>query len=84
MLGNAVRSCRSVLVLQVSVHADRIDIAVSDDSPDPAVRKQPGPDSTEGRGLGIIDALSESWGQTPWDGNLKTVWSRIRIPAGAR
>jgi hypothetical protein len=84
MLANAVRACHFILVLKVSIHSDRVDLAVLDDSPQPAVQRQPDPDSTDGRGLRIIDVLSESWGQTPWNGTTKTVWSSIRLPAGAR
>ncbi|MCV7063384.1 anti-sigma factor antagonist [Mycolicibacterium vaccae] len=64
---------RPRLVLEAT--DDRVTVAVSDGSPDPAVRQE---DSVSGAhtvsGLAIVAALSRSWGSTPAaDG--KTVWA---------
>lgn len=83
MLANAVRACHTTLILLVEVHRTWLKLAVSDDSPVPAVRRQPGPDDTQGRGVDIIATLSTNWGQTPWDGTKKTVWSRLELPPEA-
>jgi hypothetical protein len=43
----------------------------------PELRK-PGPDDLSGRGLLIVDALSENWGVRPRDPG-KTVWAHLTI-----
>lgn len=82
MLTNAVRACRSNLTLRIEVHRRWLKIEVSDDSPALAVKRQPGPEDTHGRGLDIIARLSTDWGQTTWNGSSKSVWSRLDLPPG--
>ena len=83
MLANAVRACRTRLTLCVELHRTWMKVAVSDDSPAPAVLRRPGPEDTHGRGVEIIATLSRDWGQTTWDGCTKTVWSRLDLPPDA-
>jgi anti-sigma regulatory factor (Ser/Thr protein kinase) len=35
--------------------------------------------ATGGRGLFIVEALSECWGETPHEGNGKTIWAEIPL-----
>ncbi|MFI1952135.1 ATP-binding protein [Streptomyces xinghaiensis] len=46
-------------------------------------QRKPGPDDTSGRGLLIVDALSESWGVRPRETG-KTVWVHLPIQAANR
>ena len=50
----------------------------------PAVRS-PGETDPHGRGLRIVDTLSDEWGVAPGvDGDVKSVWFRVFVDAPAR
>lgn len=53
-------------------------IEVVDDDPRPPVKGEPGDTESEsGRGLILVDALSEDWGHRFDDQGRKTVWARV-------
>ncbi|WP_143589937.1 ATP-binding protein, partial [Streptomyces africanus] len=53
-------------------------VTVSDPDDHPPVYAPTGSALAEhGRGLGIVDALSEEWGWTPCPPAGKTVWARL-------
>ena len=83
LLANAVRACRKSLTIRLEVHRTWLKVAVTDDSPAPARRRDAGPSETHGRGVDIVAKLTSDWGQTPWNGRDKTVWGRLDLPAGA-
>ncbi len=83
LVTNAAKSHSGSFVLSVDVHRDRIELAVADEDPSPARRMDPGIEQANGRGLGIVDALASSWGQTPFDGHTKRVWCRLDVPPGS-
>lgn len=83
LVTNAVKMCHELLTLKVESHREWLEIAVADDSPFPAVKLEPAPDSVGGRGLTIVEALSSDWGQAPFDGMQKVVWSRLPLPSGS-
>jgi hypothetical protein len=59
--------------------------AVSDPSGDPPVPGQAGPDSECGRGLHVVEELSDWWGYTPPGQQGKVVWAAFTVadhPAG--
>jgi hypothetical protein len=80
MMTNAVRACKNYLGMRIQIHHTWLQIDVTDDNPNPAVQLHPAPDETHGRGIKIIAALSERWGQTPWNGSTKTIWSQLTLP----
>lgn len=82
LVSNAVRFCTQELELHLTTHRDRIEIAVVDDNPQPAVLKQPDPLTPGGRGLLLVDVLAEQWGQRQRTGH-KTVWARLDVPPGS-
>ncbi|MBV9659857.1 MAG: ATP-binding protein [Acidimicrobiales bacterium] len=82
LVANAVRHCTHELEVSLVCHRDRIEIAVTDDNPEPAVLKQPHPLVPGGRGLLLVDALAQQWGQQQVYGR-KTVWARLSIPPGS-
>lgn len=82
LVGNAARFCAGELELCLETRRDRIEVAVTDDSLEPAVLQQRDPLAPDGRGLFLVDALSERWGQRLHDGN-KTVWATLSLPAGS-
>lgn len=83
LVTNAAKAASSTFVVTVDAHRDYVDLTVMDEDPRPARRLEPGLDLANGRGLGIVDALSSQWGQTPFDGLTKTVWCRVDLPAGS-
>jgi hypothetical protein len=54
--------------------------AVSDPSPEIPVVKEPDYLAESGRGLHIIDSLSDAWGWTSPDHAGKTVWAEVGLP----
>jgi anti-sigma regulatory factor (Ser/Thr protein kinase) len=89
LVTNAVKHARTTATLTVAVATGMIEIAVADHGPGrhliPGQRdiQRPGairllPES--GRGLVIVEALSEDWGLTG-NGTGKQVWLRRPVPA---
>ena len=73
---NAMRHARPPCEVVVSLRGDRVLIQVSDSSPEPA-RFRDAYDGG-GRGLALIDALADRWGQTRLAGG-KTVWAELAL-----
>jgi hypothetical protein len=59
-------------------------LAVADASPRPPVGLSLGPDAERGRGLALVEALSNRWGWYPASitGLRKVVWAEWRLPSG--
>jgi anti-sigma regulatory factor (Ser/Thr protein kinase) len=73
---NAVQHAHGVRVM-VSVEADHhVEAAVRDDDAALPLPRQAGPWDTGGRGLALVDALSDAWGSRP-AGTGKWVWFRV-------
>ncbi|GAB7193189.1 ATP-binding protein [Kineococcus sp. NUM-3379] len=52
-------------------------VAVSDGSPQPPLRRESGRDAVSGRGIALVDLLSDRWGVDVTGGG-KTTWFRLR------
>ena len=80
LVTNGVRASRamgrdSVRMWLVS-DLDRVVVFVWDASPlPPAPAADPGADAESGRGLLLVEALSERWGHFGYDGGGKVVWA---------
>lgn len=83
LLTNAVRVSPRTTSLRVQAHRDHVLVEVRDDSTVPATPRKAGLNDTSGRGLSIVDALSERWGTTPIERAGKVVWSKMAISAPA-
>lgn len=73
---NAIRHAKSAFVLEVRSHDGHVRVAITDvsaDPPRPSVRAKGDP---TGRGLMIVEAMSDRWGFHP-DGVGKVVWAEI-------
>jgi anti-sigma regulatory factor (Ser/Thr protein kinase) len=76
LVTNAVLHARSPVRVQVEVDDHQVRIGVHDDAPQPPVQRQASEEALGGRGLLLLDALSDRWGydaQPPG----KTVWFEI-------
>jgi anti-sigma regulatory factor (Ser/Thr protein kinase) len=82
LVSNAVKFSSSEVEVRLDTHRDRIEIAVSDDNPGRAELQRPDSRIPGGRGLVIVRALSEKWGQE-WREDHKTVWAHLRLPLGS-
>lgn len=70
---NAVLHARTEFTVEVEAEDERVQILVTDGSGVVPRQRSYGPESTTGRGIGLVDALSTSWGveRAPVG---KTVW----------
>jgi anti-sigma regulatory factor (Ser/Thr protein kinase) len=67
--------------LLVAAHSDRLIMMVQDTSREPPLLRPPADDAVTGRGLGIVTALSTSWGWVP-DAGGKVVWAMVDLGQG--
>ncbi len=82
LVGNAVQAGSRPITMLVETHRDHIHIGVQDDSPQSAAIRRVGQDSAGGRGLVIVDAVSDRWGQSTYH-RTKWVWANVRIATGS-
>jgi hypothetical protein len=67
----------------MTVHRTFAEISVEDRAPAAARLKLARMEDSSGRGLAMVAALSSQWGQEPFDGVRKKVWSRVPVPPGS-
>jgi anti-sigma regulatory factor (Ser/Thr protein kinase) len=72
LVTNCVRHARSDFEITIESGSE-IRVEVRDSGSGRPKLLSPSPDDRRGRGLHIVDALSDAWGITPVDGG-KTVW----------
>jgi anti-sigma regulatory factor (Ser/Thr protein kinase) len=78
LVTNAILHARTDVGLDVSVEESSIVLEVTDSSPVPIPPPRvPDPEDTSGRGLFLVDVLSDAWGVRSADGGGKTVWIRV-------
>jgi anti-sigma regulatory factor (Ser/Thr protein kinase) len=78
---NAILHARTPFTVRVLVDPDRVRVEVTDEDPHMPVRQDYSADSVTGRGLAIVEELSDRWGADGHDGD-KTVWFEIDLPLG--
>lgn len=82
LVGNAVRHSapddQASLDVEWDLTGDRVMVRVADASPALPRRQYPRPDQSEGRGLGIVTAVAESWGADT-SASGKRVWARVPV-----
>ncbi|MET7903949.1 SpoIIE family protein phosphatase [Streptomyces sp. NPDC005355] len=79
LVTNALVHTQGEVHLHLTLTADRLRIAVSDRSPRAPVKPATMDwESTGGRGLLLVDAVSQSWGSVPLSGG-KQVWAEIAL-----
>jgi anti-sigma regulatory factor (Ser/Thr protein kinase) len=78
LVTNAVLHARTPLTVALELQTDRVRISVSDQSSAPVAQRHYHPDALTGRGLGVVAAVSRSWGVEPArDG--KVIWAELVI-----
>ena len=78
---NAVQYARSGFDVRMELTDESLRVEVSDaGGGHPEARPRPPASSSRGRGLFIVDQLSDEWGVLPaLDGSQKSVWFRISM-----
>ena len=74
---NSVRHAASGFTVSVDRTAEEITVAVSDPGPGEPRLRSPRPTDGTGRGLRIVNALSDQWGVNRNSGPGKSVWFTI-------
>jgi len=83
LVTNTVRHGSPPLAVEIDCDASHaLQVRVSDGRPTLPTRGQAAPDDEGGRGLAIVDLLSDAWGVDPTERG-KTVWFRLG-PGGPR
>ena len=80
---NGVRHGRTSFDLVVERTTDEIRIEVTDRGGGRPTMRFPGPDEPTGRGLQIVEMLSDEWGVEEDPGSGKTVWFTLSAPSVA-
>lgn len=78
LVTNAVLHARTPFVVKVSIRANRIRVAVTDNSKTHPAIKQHEPTSATGRGLRIVEAIADRWGVDRLKTG-KTVWFELDL-----
>jgi anti-sigma regulatory factor (Ser/Thr protein kinase) len=83
LVANAVVHGQQPIVLNVTILADAIRIEVSDAAfgVTPLASHVAANGVTSGRGLFIVNAVADRWGETPNEDQGKTVWAEIGLTA---
>jgi anti-sigma regulatory factor (Ser/Thr protein kinase) len=76
---NAVIHARSPVLLVVSLQPDGVRVEVEDESPGPVAAGSLDGEGESGRGLALVDALSDFWGVDEHKVG-KSVWFELRRP----
>jgi GAF domain-containing protein/anti-sigma regulatory factor (Ser/Thr protein kinase) len=77
LLANAYQHAAPPVLVRVLASEDRVRIEVQDASPRPPVRALVSEENMTGRGLALVEALSERWGFRPEEGGGKSVWAEL-------
>jgi len=75
---NVMLHARTDFTVVLSVDERCVRLEVDDASPAALQARQYGATATTGRGLSIVESLSQSWGVTPRSGG-KTVWALVPL-----
>ena len=73
-VGNGVRHAGTPLALVLTLDAHELRVAVGDDAPGAVARRTPDRYAGSGRGLGLVEIVSDRWGVDAGDRH-KTVWA---------
>lgn len=79
---NAARHGGPPITVEISCEAEAgLMVRVSDGGTAAPVRRTPAPEDEGGRGVALVDVISDAWGIEPTEVG-KQVWFRLRPPRG--
>lgn len=78
LVTNVVQHGGPLLVLTVDCDAHRIAVRVHDGGGDRPLTQAASPGDEHGRGLALVDLISDDWGVDPHPGDGKDVWFTLR------
>lgn len=78
LVGNAIRHAHRAARVSAHIGTGRLRVSVTDDGPGIPVVRQADPDAESGRGLELVELLSEEWGVEAHQPG-KTVWFEIPL-----
>jgi anti-sigma regulatory factor (Ser/Thr protein kinase) len=82
LVTNAVLHARSGARVKVDHMGDRVRVTVEDESPVFPRLREYGPDAVTGRGVFLVDRLSDDWGVEAANGDAgKGVWFEVAVAA---
>jgi anti-sigma regulatory factor (Ser/Thr protein kinase) len=81
---NCIRHERTSFHITILGSTQEIRVEVTDSGSGTPTMRSPGPDEPSGRGLQIVDMLSDSWGVEPEHPSGKTVWFTMPAATAAR
>ncbi len=76
---NCIRHVQASFELSIHRTPEEIRVEVSDPGSGTPAMRFPGPNDPTGRGLRIVDMLSDEWGVRPASPAGKTVWFRVAV-----
>jgi anti-sigma regulatory factor (Ser/Thr protein kinase) len=84
LVTNTLHAKAGEMAVLVELHKDDhlIKIAVWDNAPGEPERQEPAGHDTGGRGLNIVAALADNWGQRVGGDDGKVIWASFRLPPG--
>jgi anti-sigma regulatory factor (Ser/Thr protein kinase) len=81
LVSNVIRHAHTDLEVVLEVHSDALRVAVTDGAAGSVrVRESDPHTGIGGRGLRIVEELSDRWGIEPTDDGGKTVWAEWLLP----
>lgn len=83
---NAVVHARTDFLVRLKLREERVRVEVDDEGMGAAVLTYAEPDDARGRGLSIVDALADRWGDEHRPGGRHRVWFELamtRVAGGA-
>jgi anti-sigma regulatory factor (Ser/Thr protein kinase) len=81
---NCIRHERTSFHITILGSTQEIRVEVTDSGSGTPTMRSPGPDEPSGRGLQIVDMLSDSWGVEPEHPSGKTVWFTMPAATATR
>ncbi|MCX4530961.1 ATP-binding protein [Streptomyces sp. NBC_01669] len=73
LVTNAVIQGEGEVIVQITVAGDVVRVSVTDHNPVPAALKEAGRDGESGRGIRLVDAISDVW-----ESNGEETWCEFR------
>jgi hypothetical protein len=79
LASNAVLHARTHFTVILSLSGEQLTVAVVDHNPRLPVAVAPPPGAVSGRGLMLVEAVSNAWGVSPVSTGGKLVWAEFRV-----